>query len=93
MSGTHTKSSLFSDEELAEVARDDAEIKARKASFDAAFAAKAAELAVHSTVEAVASHGRSALPLAMQAAQTAGVPGPVLAALAVLEALLEKLSP
>ena len=90
---SHTRSSLFTDQELDAVARDSADIRAIKASFEAEYAAKLAQLTAEATLDALASHGRSLLPIARDAAALAGAPAPVAAALAVLDAMIAKLTP
>lgn len=90
---SHTRSSLFSDEVLDQVARDSADTRAIAKAFEAEYAAQLARLTTEATLDALATHGRSLLPLARDAAALAGAPAPVAAALAVLEAMVSKLTP
>ena len=88
---SHTRSSLFSDEELDQLARDSAKIRAIKEAFDVEYQAQLAKLTAEASLDAIASHARSVLPIARAAA--AGSPPAVVAGLAVLEAILAKLTP
>lgn len=90
---SHTRSSLFSDEVLDQVARDSAETRAIGEAFKAEYAAQLARLTTEATLDALATHGRSILPLAKSAAALSGAAPPIAAGLAVLEAMIAKLTP